>query len=151
MKKILSITVLLGLSLANGFSQTPRTEGPTGIAGSVPEVVAYLSLTTVQLNSLSSIMSNYEKASEAILKQLSDKRMEMANAFRNNADAATIGKLTQEFLALQTQLTALGSSFTSQTTAVLSPAQRTKLKVLEDAAKLQVQVQQATQILLIVQ
>lgn len=149
MKKILSLTVLLGLSLTNGFSQTPRTEGPTGIAGLLPEVVAYLSLTTVQLDSLTIIKSNYEKASETIQKQLSDKRQEMAVASRNNADATTIGKLLQEFLALNAQYIALGDSFTPQATAVLSADQRTKLKVLNDAAKLQELVQQATQIFLI--
>lgn len=147
MNKILSLSVLLGLSLTAAFPQNASTGTQT--APSTTEVTAYLTLTTAQLTSLATIKTNYNTASESLRTQVAAKQRELINAIRNNADATTIGKLTQELTTLQTQLTALATTYRTQAIAVLTADQKTKLKVLDDASKVQVQVQQATYLFLI--
>lgn len=152
MKKILSLCALLGFTLMTGFSQTPtRDTQPSTQTTYAKEVAAYLSLTAAQLDLLTSVKLNFDKASEGLRKQTEDKRLELGLAIRANADTTTLGKLTQELAALGTQMAALTASYTPQAVAVLNADQKTKLKVLNDASKLQVEVGQATYLFLIAQ
>jgi Spy/CpxP family protein refolding chaperone len=108
------------------------------------EVKTYLSLTDAQLTSLTSIHTAERSAAQSILEQMQTKRTALTSALSAGTTASAAGQLLLDIEALRKQLSTLNATYQTQASAVLSEAQKTKLKTLDEASKLNAQIHQAT-------
>lgn len=130
--KILLLTISAGICLA----QRP--------APPATELKAYLGLSDAQVTSLQSIQRDTMQASRAVMEQIRTKHEELEALLDKGTDATAAGKLLLEIKVLRTQVETARTSLRTQASAILTADQRSKLKALEGAVKLQAPIQQAT-------
>ena len=141
MNKLTTLLLTLGAGLC--LAQPPQfMQTPT-------ELKTYLGLSDTQVSSLNSIQSSVMQSAMSVMQQVQTKQSELEAALEKGSDAATLGKMLLDIQALKKQVDSARTSARTQALAVLTADQRTKLKPLEDAAKLETQLRQATQLNLV--
>ncbi|MBM3811190.1 MAG: periplasmic heavy metal sensor [Acidimicrobiia bacterium] len=133
--------------LATCLAQGPRPGNRPGGEGRQPNfdsLKSYLALSDTQLQSLQQLHQQHSQANQPLFDQIRQKQQELRQLQRSaNPDPAAVGRLVQEIQALHNRLRDSRSALPAQTTNVLTPDQKTKLKALEEAAKLQDEIRQA--------
>jgi Spy/CpxP family protein refolding chaperone len=129
------LTTAFLFALASAKAQPP--------APSFTEVKTYLALTDAQVTSLNTIHNSERTAAQSIREQMQSKRTALETAISAGTTASAAGQLLLDIEALRKQLTNLNTTYQAQALAVLSDAQKTKLKTLDDAAKLSTSIHQA--------
>jgi Spy/CpxP family protein refolding chaperone len=103
-----------------------------------------LSLTDAQVTSLTTLQQQKHSQLQTIRQQIAEKQQAIHTALQNdNPDANAIAALLVQSAALQKQAKSIGSGYQSQALAILTDAQKTKLKDLENAQSLQRAVREA--------
>lgn len=108
------------------------------------QVKSYLALTDAQVTSLTSIHTAERNAAQSILEQMHTKRSALETALSAGTTASAAGQLLLDIEVHRKQLASLNTTYQTQALAVLNDVQKTKLKSLDDAAKLSTQIHQAT-------
>ena len=130
--------VLTLLAAAVSFAQPPAA------APAFTELKTYLNLSDTPLTSITAANSAARTANRALADQMHTKQQTLQTAITNGStDAAAIGKAVLEIAAIRKQLDAAHTKLREQATSFLSADQKTKLKALEDAEKLQPAIGQA--------
>ena len=111
---------------------------------SLTELKAYLTLTDSQVTQLQSLVQAERQANQPRVQEINTKEQQLRTALNNNSnDAAALGRLLIDIQALRRQITTTSENFRSQAAALLNDTQRTKLRALDEAAKLAPSIQQA--------
>jgi Spy/CpxP family protein refolding chaperone len=132
------------VSAAAAFAQTAPT--PPAPA----ELKTYLNLTDSQITGLRAVQTQLQNAVNSLRTQVQTKQTDLdAKLAAGTTDAAALGRLLLEIQALRKQLDTQSSSFRAQAQNLLTAEQKTKLKALDDAAKLQPAIGQAIGLLLL--
>lgn len=133
------ITIMLAASAAV-FAQGHGTTQPR-----IDEVKAALVLTDPQVQALEKIQQQERDALATIRTGIDTKQQALSDLLqKGSTDANALGRLLVDIQALRTQLTQSQTPYRDQARNVLTADQKTKLKTLEDAAKLQDAIRQAT-------
>lgn len=153
MRKLRMLLPLAGLGVALAQMPGGGPRGPMGpgrMQGAQAPVVqftelkSYLNLTDAQVQQIQQAQKQTATDLQAIFTQVQDKQKALrALLDGGTTDAAAVGKLMLEINALHKQIQQAAT--TRQTTALsfLTGDQKTKLKSLEDALKLQPAIHQA--------
>lgn len=143
--------LVVGLALAAGLMAQPGPGGfgPGGFGPGGPqgaptftELKAYLTLTDAQVTSLQELRRQEAEAVRADRETMQTKHSELRAAVEKS-DAETAGKLLIEIEAIRKRITDIHTRYYNSAVAVLTPAQKTKLQSLEEAAKLMPTIGQA--------
>jgi len=137
--------VLSAIFVAVSFAQPPAM-GPGQAPGQPPvsEIKAYLSLTDTQITSITTALRTAADANRTLAEQMRTKQEALQTALTSGStDAAAIGRAMLEIQAIRKQLEANHTKSLEQAASFLSADQKTKLKALEDAAKLQPVIHEA--------
>lgn len=145
--KYLTITLFAAVAM---MAQPPGMGAGPGATPSFTEVKAALGLSDAQVTSLQGIQTAQRQAAQPIAQQMQTKQAALRAALTAGTTAVAAGTTLLEIEALRKQLDTLETNARNQAAGVLSADQRTKLKALEDAAKLQPAIGQATSLGLIV-
>jgi Spy/CpxP family protein refolding chaperone len=133
---------LIPLVAAVSLAAQPAPRGGGWPAAGLAEVKAYLSLTDAQVTSLEQLRQQQREAVRSDLEQIRVKQGELKAAVERS-DAATAGRLLIEIEGIHKRVQQAHERYRAQAIAVLNDAQKTKLKALEEAAKLMPLVGQA--------
>ncbi|MBY0508089.1 MAG: periplasmic heavy metal sensor [Bryobacteraceae bacterium] len=127
------------------FAQGPRPDhGKRGGAGQFEALKNYLGLTDTQLASLRQARTDAFAQAKPEMKANSEKARELrAEMSKANPDPNTVGRLMTEMKQSRAQRESNQGQLREKSLAVLSEAQKAKLKALEDAASLQDAVREA--------
>jgi len=140
--------LMIVASMATCFAQGPGQPPPRGDAARTPNLDSlktYLNLSDTQIQGLLQIQTQQQSAMQPIRDEMMAKQKALHDLLKaGSTDTAAIGSLQMELQALRQKAQEAAKGLTTQTTAILTPDQKTKLKVLEDAAKLQNEIRQAT-------
>ncbi len=152
-KKFWTATLALTLGVATlCLAQGPRRAfagpgghgGPRGAAANFDALKTYLGLTDTQVAALKQARTDVAEAAKPTRQENAEKaralREEMAKA---NPDSATVGRLMTELKQSRSGFSANRTQLREKSLAVLTDAQKAKLKTLEEAAALQRQVHEA--------
>ncbi len=148
---MLRMIVLLSLAGAL-FAQGPGRFGfPPGAAQpGTDQVKAYLSLTDSQIQGLQQIERQAASALQSTFQEIHQKQLTLQDQLdKGSTDAAALGKLLLDIESLHKRISQTQDSYRSQAVASLTADQKTKLKSLEDAMKLQPVIGQAVGLLLL--
>ncbi|MCX6623049.1 MAG: Spy/CpxP family protein refolding chaperone, partial [Acidobacteria bacterium] len=121
------------------------TTGQTQPAPPAPaELKAYLNLTDGQIQQLQDLRKQAQDSLQSVETQLQTKEQALKDTLdKGTADAAAVGKIVLEIHALRTQLQKAMDTAHQSALNLLTADQKTKLKTLEDAAKLGDEIEQA--------
>lgn len=108
------------------------------------DVQAFLSLTDAQVQSLQQLRQTQRTTVQPLMQQLMTKQQSLQNQLASGASAATLGTLLQDIEALQKQIQQAQTTYQAQALNLLTADQKTKLQALQDAAKLQPAIREAT-------
>lgn len=132
------------------FAQGPRhAAGPVGGGrhadfARLETLKNYLDLTDSQITSLRQARTDAFERARPNVKDAAQKARELRDEMnKSNPDPATVGRLMTEMKQMRTQGQSSRTQVRQQSLAVLTEAQRTKLKALEEAAALQDAVREA--------
>jgi hypothetical protein len=139
-------TLMLAAALAAAaFAQPGAPAAP-----SFTEVKTYLSLTDSQITALQAVQRQLQTSIATLQQQIETKQADLQNRLSAGAtDAAGAGRLLLDIQALRKQVDTAAGSFRDQAKNLLTADQKTKLKALEDASRLQPAIRQATGLLLL--
>ncbi len=141
--RFLPITLLLACSL---MAQQPQRERMMRQQGT-PSVAALkdaIGLTDAQVQQLIQARKDRNTAARPLLTQIAEKQRTLRETLNaGGASAGTVGQLQLDIAALRKQLQDLEKQSVGQARALLSASQLTKLKAVEDAAKLMPAVREA--------
>lgn len=162
MKRTLLVLFLAGCTM---FAQAPAPGAPPApavdpieayladlslelIADSMPappvdQIKAYLALTDAQIQALEAIRTAESDQLATYSEQIQRKQMALQQALQQGSNAATVGQLLLDIEALRKQMDGPRTQFHSQAVNTLTAEQKSKLKILEDAAKLLPAIEQA--------
>jgi len=162
MKRTLLVLFLAGRTM---FAQAPAPGAPLApavdpieayladlslelLADSMPappvdQIQAYLALTDAQIQALEAIRTAESDQLAAYSEQIQRKQMALQEALQQGSNAATVGQLLLDIEALRKQMNSLHAQFHGQAVSILTADQKSKLKTLEDAAKLLPAIEQA--------
>lgn len=144
MKQILLVVLLAGCTLfAQGPGPGPFAGGGTPPTPPTDQIKAYLALTDAQIQTLEGIRTAEREKLSTYMTQIQQKQTALQQALQQGSTAATVGQLLLDIQALHKQIDGLRSQFHDQAVATLTADQKTKLKALEDAAKLRLTIEQA--------
>ena len=134
------------------FAQPPRGPGQPGQQQPrVDEVKAYLGLTDSQIQGLEQLRRTEMDSLQQSRQDIAQKQQALQQQIRNGStDAAALGRMLLDIENLRKQITQKQGSFHDQAVAILTAAQKTKLKTLEDAQKLGPEIHEATALNLLV-
>ncbi|MBI3679090.1 MAG: Spy/CpxP family protein refolding chaperone [Acidobacteria bacterium] len=108
------------------------------------EIKNYLTLADAQMQQLQQITRMEAEANRSRAEEIGQKQKTLQEQLRaGSTDAAALGRLLVEIENLRRQADTASKSFHDQALNVLNAAQKTKLKTLEDASKLQSSIVQA--------
>jgi hypothetical protein len=142
MKRTLILTAALA---AAAFAQPAAAP-----AASYTEVKAYLNLSDSQIAGLQAVQKQLQTAVANLQQQIATKQTDLQSRLTaGSTDAAAVGRLLLDITALGKQFDTIAGGFRDQAKNLLTADQKTKLKALEDASKLQPAIRQATGLLLI--
>jgi Spy/CpxP family protein refolding chaperone len=138
-----SISMVALLAATAAFAQQPPTPD-------VSALKTYLSLTDSQITALQAIQKQQRTGVSDLHQQVQQKQQAL-NALLSggSTDANAVGKLVLDIQALRKQIDTNASSFRAQAANVLTADQKTKLKTLDDASKLQPAISEAVFLLLL--
>ena len=129
-------------------------QGPPPQPGAAPPLDAVkqaLGLTDAQITQLQQLQRDRAQAVQPIFQQMQTRQTSLADALKATApDPAAVGRLVVEMEGLRKQIRDSSEKYQKQAVATLTAAQQTKLKALEDAAKLRDAIGQATALNLLV-
>jgi hypothetical protein len=138
-------TIAIATLAAAAYAQTGSQP-----ASSYTEIKAYLNLTDTQITGIQAVQKQLDTATSNLQQQIQTKETDLQTKLTAGAsDAATVGRLLIDITALRKQIDTQSSPFRDQAKNLLTADQKTKLKTLEDASKLEPQIRQATQLLLL--
>ncbi len=128
-----------GGMMGPGFGPGARLGGPA-----LDDIKTYLSLTDAQIQSMQQVRQRAYENLRTTFDQMRAKHTALRDMLDKGAtDAAAVGKLVLDMDALRKQVQQAQASVRTQVMAQLTPAQVTRLKALEDAAKLQPEIRGA--------
>jgi Spy/CpxP family protein refolding chaperone len=129
---------------AAAFAQQPPAPDASALK-------AYLGLTDSQVTALQAIRTQQRTALADARQQLQQKQQALNSLLSGGStDAGAVGKLVLDIQALRKQLDTNSASLRAQAANVLTTAdQKTKLKALEDASKLQPVIREAEYLFLL--
>ncbi len=137
-KWILILALACGLVLAQG----PMAGGPAN--ATFDAVKAALNLTDAQITQLKAIKQQQIAAVQSLQQQVAEKHKLIADEMaKTSPSAAVVGQAMVDIHNLQKQIQTTAEGFVTQAVALLTAEQKTKLKALEDAAKLRPAIQEA--------
>lgn len=142
-------SMICGLALAmavwaQGPGTPPAPPTPT-------ELKAYLGLSDSQIQALQQIRQQEAEALRTIHDELAQKQKTLGDQLQaGSTDAAALGRLLLDIQNLRKRIEDAQKSFRDQAANQLTAEQKTKLKALEEAAKLQPAIGQATGLNLLV-
>ncbi len=109
-----------------------------------------LNLTDAQVTQLQQLQQSARAAAQPVAAQIHTRQQALDQAMRQTSpDPLTVGRLMVEIKGLREQIRLSDEKFHAQAVALLTADQKTKLKTLEDAAKLQPAIGQAVALNLI--
>jgi len=130
----LMANAVMGMAFAQGQPPQP----------SFTELKAYLGLTDSQIQTIQQTRQTVLQANAALRDQAAAKQDALRKLLdAGSTDAAAIGRLVLESEALHKQIRTSMTALQTQLVNALTADQKTKLKALEDAAKLAPSIQQA--------
>ncbi|MEO7649294.1 MAG: Spy/CpxP family protein refolding chaperone [Bryobacteraceae bacterium] len=133
------------IMLAASASAAVFAQGPGATQPGIDEVKAALTLTEAQVTSLRTIQQQERDALQTIRTNVDTKQQALSDLLqKGSTDTNALGRLLVDIQALRTQMTQSQTPFRDQARNVLTAEQKTKLKTLEDASKLQDAIRQAT-------
>lgn len=136
-------TTMLVVCLA-AFTLAAQTSPPAPPAPPVDAVKQALNLTDAQVTQLQQLQQSARTAAQPVVAQIRTRQQALDQAMRQTTpDPLTVGRLMVEIKGLQEQIRLNDEKFHAQAVALLTADQKTKLKTLEDAAKLQPAIGQA--------
>ena len=123
----------------------PGMNGPGAFAqANFDAVKTALGLTDAQLTQLRQLRQQEFEANGTIREQMADRQRALQTAMeRATPNAGEIGGIMVDILNLRKQIQTAADRYRTQALALLTAEQKTKLKGLEDAAKLQPAIMQA--------
>jgi Spy/CpxP family protein refolding chaperone len=128
-------------------AQTAPTARP---APPVDAVKQALNLTDAQITQLEQLQQSARTAAQPLEAQIRTRQQALNQAMQQTSpDPLAVGRLMAEIKDLREQIRLTTGKLHSQAVALLTAEQKTKLKALEDAAKLQPAVGQAVMLNLI--
>ncbi|MBL8230861.1 MAG: hypothetical protein JNL98_20370 [Bryobacterales bacterium] len=102
------------------------------------QLKSYLNLTDGQIAGLQQVQTRKHEAEKKLYDEIGEKSRTLSGLLQNNStDAARIGQLMIDIQRLQKQVPVQGEPYRSQSLAVLSQEQRSKLPALVQAMQLQ--------------
>ena len=134
------------LSIAPLAALLVFAQGPGGGPGpqSFTDVKAYLNLTDAQIQQIQAARQQSFDSAKTLQSQIQTKDQALRDLLdKGSTDSAAIGKAMLEINALRKQVKAVMDATQVRAVSFLSADQKTKLKALEDAAKLQPAIGQA--------
>jgi Spy/CpxP family protein refolding chaperone len=124
--------------------------GPPPLTPRVDQLKAYLNLTDSQIQSLQQLMQQHRDAVRPIHDEMAAKQTSLRQQLQQGStDAAALGRILLDIESLRRRLDTARTSLQTQAQNVLTEAQRTRLKALEDAAALREEIQGAAMLHLI--
>jgi len=136
--------IAISIAAAVAFAQPPG--GPRmHMAAKTTAVQSYLNLTDAQITSLQQLRQSEHAALKPIFDQMAPLH-ESLHTQMQAADAPSVGKTMLSIQALEQQAAPIRASFQQQALAVLTPAQKTQLTALQNAAALMPAIHEATQL-----
>jgi Spy/CpxP family protein refolding chaperone len=112
--------------------------------------MSYLNLTDTQITALNTIRQQAFQALQTARQDIATKQKALSDLLAvGTTDASAVGKAVLEIQALHKKLADAQKPYQDQAVAVLTADQKTKLKALDDASKLQPAIQQAAGLLLL--
>jgi Spy/CpxP family protein refolding chaperone len=138
--------IAISIAAAVAFAQPPG--GPRmhmGAAGKTNAVQTYLNLTDAQVTSLKQLRQSEHAALKPIFDQMAPLH-ESLHTQMQASDAASVGKTMLSIQALEQQAAPIRASFQQQALAVLTPAQKTQLTALQNAAALMPAIHEAMEL-----
>ena len=159
MKLALLTVVVASLALAQGprgFGMHPMG-GPGGhgpgagmAAPTFDNIKTYLGLSDSQLTAIQAVRAQAQTANQQTMTDIHTKETALQTLLKTSSpDPTAVGKLVIDIATLRATLHSSNTSLTDQAVALLTADQKTKLKVLSDAAALQPQIHEAAMLLLI--
>ncbi len=126
------------------FAQGPQApqqpQGPPPIA----EVKAFLQLSDPQIQQLRDLIGSMADTNRTRNQEIAHKQQQLNDMLQQGStDANALGRLLIDIQTLRKQAGSTAENFRIQAVALLADAQKTRLKQLEDAAKLAPAIQQA--------
>ncbi|MEK7407944.1 MAG: periplasmic heavy metal sensor [Acidobacteriota bacterium] len=145
--RMMPMFAILGVALAQG----PMGPGGMPPAPQFTELKAYLNLTDTQIQQIQQAQRQAMERVQIVVTQIPEKQKALRDLLdKGTTDAAAVGKLVLEIEALHKQVTQAREAGHVAALAVLTTAQKDKLKTLEEAAKLQPVIHQAAMLALLV-
>lgn len=137
MRHILSL--ILFATIMSAQPQPPTPPSPP-----IDALKTYLTLTDQQVTQMQTIARQQGEAMRQRQQEIGTKQQQLDTQLRNGStDAAALGRLLLDIENLRRQIESTRKSFSDQAIAVLTQAQKDKLKSLSDAALLAPAIQQA--------
>ena len=122
----------------------PRVPAEAPGPQSFTDVKAYLNLTDAQIQQIQAARQQSFDSAKTLQSQIQTKDQALRDLLdKGSTDSAAIGKAMLEINALRKQVKAVMDATQVRAVSFLSADQKTKLKALEDAAKLQPAIGQA--------
>lgn len=140
-----AIRILLPIAAAAiAFAQPqPPANGPA--APSFDNLKSYLGLSDNTIQTIQQAIQKAGAANQTIVQQIADKHKALDDLLsKGTTDAAAVGKIVLDIEALRKQLNLQNEALTTTVVSFLTADQKTKLKALDDAAKLRPAIEEAT-------
>jgi Spy/CpxP family protein refolding chaperone len=126
-----------------GWSQASGAGAP--LPANFDALKAALGLSDDEITRLRELRQQTTDANRSLCEQMAERQRTLRIVSqRPTPDAVEIGQVVVDMINLQKQMESANGGSNAQALAMLTAEQKTKLKALEDAAKLQAAVRQAT-------
>ncbi|MBM3726098.1 MAG: periplasmic heavy metal sensor [Acidobacteria bacterium] len=144
LRQTMGMLIVAGTLLAQGpGGPTPGMGMAQGQAPNFDAVKAAIGISDAQIAQLRALQQQTATAMRTAAQELQTKQTALNELLARNPDPATVGRAVIEIAAIRKRMDDLRARVLTQAVAVLSADQRTKLKTLEDAMKLQPAIGQA--------
>ena len=142
--------ILLPLAAFTVAFAQPQAGAP--VRPTFDNIKTYLGLSDTTLQNIQQTIGSKQSTIQALAQQMGEKHKAVATLLANGTtDAAAVGKLILEAEAIRKQISTQHDALQSSVLALLTADQKSKLKALEDAAKLAPAIQEAAHLHLIAQ
>jgi len=124
------------------LAQTPPAQPPQ--QPPVDLLKTYLTLSDSQVSQLQSLVQAERQANQPRLQEINTKEQQLRTLLNNNSnDATALGRLLIDIQSLRRQIASTDENFRNQALALLNDTQKTRLRALDEAAKLAPTIGQA--------
>ena len=129
---------------ALAVAQPPGGRGRGDRTPSLDSLKTYLTLTDAQVASLTQLQTQRRTEMQTLMTATRQKHQALQTEMAKSApDGATLGRLMLDIKASRTQAETIAARFRTQSAAVLTTQQKTKLAALDEAAKLRDEIREA--------